>query len=62
MTTQLAINYRAALQILIDRGVVDNDNINEVYKRLCAEVKQPTTGYWYVNDVCKFADKLECGK
>lgn len=59
MTDQIAVNQRRALSILIECGVINDLNVNEIYARLCAEVKQPATGYFYVTDVHNFAERIK---
>lgn len=58
MSDQIAVNYRCALSILIESGVINDLNINDIYARLCAEVKQPAAGYFYVTDVYNFGEKI----
>jgi len=59
MSDQIAVNHRRALSILIESGVINDLNANEIYARLCAEVKQPAAGYFYVTDIHNFAERVK---
>lgn len=56
--TKIAVSHKKALYILADCGVLNELNGQTIYDRLCAEVKQPSQGYFYVDDVYNFGEVL----
>jgi hypothetical protein len=55
MADKMACTHSKALSILADSGLLNETNAQEVFDKLCANVKQPTAGYFYINDVYDFA-------
>lgn len=58
MTTKMAITHRGALNILANSGLVNELNAQAIFDRLVKDVKQPTKGYFYINDVYDFGEVL----
>lgn len=56
MSDKMAVNHIKALHILADCGVLNELNAQRLYDSMKAEIKQPASGYFYINDVYDFAE------
>ena len=50
--SQIAINTRHAIYMILDAGMSEED-----VKTALEAIKQPSAGYYYVSDVLKFINK-----
>lgn len=56
MTTKIACTHTKALHILADSGVLNEHNAQSLFNELCHDYKQPSIGYFYIDDVYNFAE------
>jgi hypothetical protein len=53
---KMAINFKTSLKMGWDVGLVNELNAQEIFDKMVKELKQPTPGYFYADDVSKFLD------
>lgn len=56
MADKMAVTHIKALHILADCGVLNELNAQSLYDSMKAKIKQPASGYFYINDIYDFAE------